>query len=130
MFRSPKKHANLFALLRNIARFTALSFLVLLMFPWFLSNALSEVGGDPKVGKEIYMKRCASCHGREGEGLGKQTNIPTFNDAKYMAARSDDELLAKIATGGEGTGMPAFNSILSDETRRHVLAFIRTLPRL
>ena len=75
------------------------------------------------------MKRCASCHGREGEGLGNQTNLPNFNDPKYMAAKSDDELLAKITTGGDGTGMPAFKSILSEETRRHVMAFIRTLPR-
>lgn len=102
---------------------------LLLCSPLMVSPVFPQAAGDPSIGKVVYEKRCASCHGRKGEGLGSKTNIPNFTDAQYMATRSDEELLSKIRKGGEGTGMPAWNSILSEEDHRHVLAYIRTLPR-
>jgi len=40
-------------------------------------------------------------------------------------AKSDDALLATIAAGVEGKGMPPFAQVISTDERRDVLAFIR-----
>jgi len=91
--------------------------------------AHAEPNGDPKLGKAIYLKRCASCHGQNGDGLGFRSALPNFSDAKTMAQKSDRELLDKISNGGKGTGMPAWKKVLSEPERRNVLAYIRTLAR-
>jgi mono/diheme cytochrome c family protein len=92
-------------------------------------DALAEPGGDPKLGKAIYTKRCASCHGQNGDGLGSGSTLPNFSDAKTMAEKTDRELLDKISNGGRGTGMPAWKKVLSESERRNVLAYIRALAR-
>ena len=40
-------------------------------------------------------------------------------------AKSDETLLATIAAGVEGKGMPPFAQVISVDERRDVLAFIR-----
>jgi mono/diheme cytochrome c family protein len=92
-------------------------------------TAHAESGGDPKLGKAIYTKRCASCHGQNGDGLGFRSALPNFSDAKTMAGKTDQELFDKISNGGKGTGMPAWKKVLSQAERRNVLAYIRTLAR-
>lgn len=86
----------------------------------------AESPGDAKLGKAIYVKNCVACHGQRGDGLGSRSSLPNFTDAKAMAAKTDQELFDKISTGGKGTGMPAWNTILTEQDRRHVLAYIRT----
>jgi mono/diheme cytochrome c family protein len=87
----------------------------------------AESRGDAKLGKVIYVKRCASCHGQKGDGLGFRSNLPNFTDAKTMSGKTDQELFDKISNGGKGTGMPAWKKVLSEQDRWHVLAYIRTL---
>jgi mono/diheme cytochrome c family protein len=82
--------------------------------------------GDAAAGKGIYDKYCASCHGRGGKGIG---TLPNLSDGRYMAGRTDVQLLDKIAKGGQGSGMPSWEKLLSDQQRRDVLAYIRTLAK-
>ncbi|HEY5595114.1 MAG TPA: cytochrome c [Nitrospiria bacterium] len=98
------------------------SFLLLL-----IQIGLAETRGDAKVGKGIYMKNCASCHGQKGEGLGLLSTLPNFADAKSMMGKTDKELFDKITTGGKGTGLPAWGKLLTEQERWHVLAYIRAL---
>ena len=74
----------------------------------------------------IYAKNCAACHGQNGVGLGNRSSLPNFTDGKAMAAKTDQELFNKISNGGKGTGMPAYNKVLAEQDRWHVLAYIRT----
>jgi mono/diheme cytochrome c family protein len=87
----------------------------------------AESRGDAKLGKILYAKNCVSCHGPKGAGLGFRSTLPNFTDAKAMAGKTDEDLFNKISNGGKGTGMPAWNKVLSDPERWHVLAYIRTL---
>jgi len=102
---------------------------IALVSPLLLQTALSDPRGDPKLGKGIYDKRCASCHGQKGDGLGFKSALPNFSDAGEMAKKTDQELFNKITNGGKGTGMPAWKKVLSDAERWDVLAYIRTLAR-
>lgn len=99
------------------------AFIVLLL----IETVGAESRGEAKLGKMIYFKRCAACHGQKGDGLGFRSNLPNFTDAKAMAGKTDQELFDKISNGGKGTGMPAWKKILSEQDRWHVLAYIRTL---
>jgi len=82
--------------------------------------------GDAKAGKAIYQKHCAACHGRMGKGIGA---LPDLSDPRTLADRSDETLFNKITKGGQGSGMPAWGSVLSEQQRWDVLAFIKTLAK-
>ena len=74
----------------------------------------AESRGDAKLGKMIYAKNCVSCHGQKGDGLGLRSTLPNFTDAKVMAVKTDAELFDRISNGGKGTGMPAYNKVLTE----------------
>ncbi len=75
----------------------------------------------------IYMKRCAQCHGEEGDGLGiaAERMYPAPRDFtlglfKYKTTDSNSEfpsdadLAATIRNGLPGTAMPGWKTILTD----------------
>lgn len=89
--------------------------------------------GAPERGRPIFEARCASCHGLQGRGDGPQAPFLSPRPASLVSAatsvKSDAELLAVIANGKPRTAMPAWKTELSEEERRDVLAYIRTLIR-
>ena len=93
---------------------------------FLIETGHAESRGDAKLGKMIYVKNCISCHGQKGDGLGSRSSLPNFTDAKAMTVKTDQELFNKISNGGKGTGMPAYNKVLAEQDRWHVLAYIRT----
>lgn len=93
----------------------------------FLIDARGESVGDPLSGRAIYLKNCAHCHGKRGEGLGPRASMPNFSDPKYMVGKNDRELFEKITRGGQGTGMPSFGKSLDEKERWNVIAYLRTL---
>jgi mono/diheme cytochrome c family protein len=99
----------------------------MLIFLLLIKAGHAESRGDAKLGKILYAKYCVSCHGQKGDGLGSRSTLPNFTDATATAAKTDQELFNKISNGGKGTGMPAWNKVLSEQERWHVLAYIRTL---
>lgn len=108
---------------RSIGLLIGSAFIFLLL----IETGRAEPRGDAKLGKIVYAKHCAACHGQKGDGLGSRSTLPNFTDAKAMAAKTDQELFNKISSGGKGTGMPAWNKVLSEQDRWHVLVYIRTL---
>ena len=75
------------------------------------------------AGEGIYRLYCAACHQPDGRGIpGGAAN---FRDDPTRLAKPDAELLAVIAGGLEGKGMPAFGEILPAGQRRAVLAYLR-----
>ncbi len=89
--------------------------------------------GDPERGKPIFEQRCAVCHGPQGRGDGPEAPFLSPRPASLISAatsvKSDAELLATIANGKPRTAMPAWKDVLSEQERRDVLAYIRSLVR-
>jgi mono/diheme cytochrome c family protein len=85
-------------------------------------------------GKQVYEANCAGCHGIEGNGKGPAAaalNPPPRNfvkaDFKYG---SDDASLTKtIENGVQGSAMPPWKGVLSDEQIKSVIAYIRTFKK-
>jgi mono/diheme cytochrome c family protein len=77
-------------------------------------------------GRRVYLTFCVACHQADGRGGG----IPGFAAADFVGdktrlSKTDEVLLATIASGIEAKGMPPFGQVISPAERRDVLAFIR-----
>ena len=110
----------------------------LLLLTWCMGVPLtamtvSATSGVPEAGKLIYEQRCAVCHGPQGRGDGPEAPFLSPRPGSLVSAgtsvKSDADLLAVIANGKPRTAMPAWKDLLTDEQRRDVLAYIRTLVR-
>lgn len=82
-------------------------------------------------GAELYARRCASCHGKEGKGdtaIGKKKGLRALGSPEVQA-QTDTELTARIAEGGSSEDRQhAFKEKgLSDEDISELVTFIRAL---
>ena len=97
--------------------------------------AEDEVG----LGQKVYEVRCMHCHGIEGKGDGAAAPFLdpkprdfTRGQFKIRSTMSgflptDDDLFKTVSEGMPGTSMPAWKELLSEEERREVVDYIKTL---
>jgi mono/diheme cytochrome c family protein len=94
------------------------------------------------VGKTIYERNCAHCHGTAGDGNGfgapHLTPAPRdFTTAQFKfrttptgALPTDDDLYRVVTRGLNGTGMPPWQYLLTDDERWAVVDYLKTFsPR-
>lgn len=83
------------------------------------------------AGRKIYLKRCAACHGKIGNGDGHDAVDLGIHPAKFsdptLREESDGALYWKISVGKKP--MPDYASRLSPTDRWNVINFLRTLTR-
>ncbi len=103
------------------------------------SEAASEGGAlDEEAVEALYMKRCAHCHGEDGDGLGPAAEFMypkprdfTLGTFKYKTTHadnefpSDDDLRATIRDGLPGTSMPGWKTILNDAEVDALIHYIK-----
>jgi len=101
----------------NVRR-AAISFLLTLI-------AVSSVAAQtPDAGRQVFVGRCAGCHGSDGNGGELGPGI-----ANRVPLRSDADLATLLKQGLPGAGMPSFGT-LTDQESADVVRFVRTLrPR-
>jgi mono/diheme cytochrome c family protein len=84
------------------------------------------------VGKTLFAKHCASCHGKKGLGDGSKApelkgDLGDFSSAEFQK-QTDGELFYKMIDGRDD--MPAFvKKIASEEDRWLIVNFVRTLKK-
>jgi mono/diheme cytochrome c family protein len=90
--------------------------------------------GDPDHGATLYKRYCSGCHGADGRG-GAHTFMPhvqNLTEKDYIELVPDGYLYQVIAEGGEAVGknsyMPAWESTLSEQDIKDIIAHIRALP--
>lgn len=73
--------------------------------------------------KALYLMRCASCHGENGEGrIG-----PNLSDEYWLNGDSAVEsLVTMIAEGQVKKGMPAWKNLFHADDIRELAAYIKT----
>ena len=106
------------------------------------SHIPDHVWTDPKMiakGKEIFMAKCALCHGEKGDGKGPASaNLALkpadLTDAKMVAEMAGNFWLWRVSEGGlvepfksKGSVMPAWKGELSMHDRWAVIAYAHTL---
>lgn len=83
------------------------------------------------AGQKIYLRRCAACHGKAGNGDGPDAADLGLHPAKFsdpkLRQESDGTLFWKITKGKKP--MPDYGSRLSPTDRWNVINFLRTLTK-
>lgn len=83
-------------------------------------------------GKEIYIERCESCHGVDGDGEGPMSKSLDPKPGSLIEGEMSDQYLHwRITEGGMmdpfNSVMPAWKTILSDDQIGKVIVFIRSM---
>ena len=102
--------------------------------------ANAEDTSEVAMGKALYMRWCASCHGRrlQGQPLWQLTDeylgrrAPAHDETGHTWQHSDEELFSMTKYGrlpstspDVPSSMPAFNEVLSDPEILAIMAFIK-----
>lgn len=95
-----------------------------------LVYAAPLIATEAAAGKEVFAKKCASCHGAAGEGkdaIAKMMKVELRHlGSKEVQAKSDAQLKKDIA---EGNGKMKPIKDLDDKSVNDVIAHLRTLAK-
>lgn len=84
-------------------------------------------------GRVYYAQLCVSCHGVRGDGLGewayRVAPRPADLTRERTRQRSDAQLYEIISEGLPGTAMIGWKRHLSEQQRRQVVVYVRSLSR-
>jgi mono/diheme cytochrome c family protein len=89
------------------------------------------VDGDAQVGKGLFEKHCATCHGPRGKGDGLEIVGAEVADLTSAATQRklNMDLLKTIHEGRPEKVMPTWKWRLSEQQSKDVLAYVRTLRK-
>ncbi len=80
-------------------------------------------------GDVLFAANCASCHGKEGEGV----DAPALNSQQFLTSATDDQIASLIAHGIPGTPMSAysldFGGFLTLQQMDAIATFLRSLEK-
>jgi len=105
--------------------------LATLMFVAILSYSTASLGaGNAAAGKDVFMKKCASCHGQAGEGkdaIAKTLKVELRHlGSKEVQAKSDADMKQYIV---EGNGKMKAVKDVDAKQADDIIAFVRTLTK-
>src|SRR6202040_840103 len=85
------------------------------------SSAMAVAHPPADTGRQVFVGRCAGCHGSDGNGgeLGPAVT-------SRVPSRTDQELTTLLGQGLPAAGMPAF-STLSETDTADLVRYLRTL---
>ena len=99
------------------------------MIAWLTTGTIAAAG-DVAAGKELFVKKCASCHGVNGEGkdaIAKMMKVEMKHlGSKEVQAKSDADLSKSMR---EGTGKMKPVADLKEKDLQDVVSFLRTLAK-
>ena len=93
--------------------------------------------GQAALGKAVYARACAPCHGVAGDGRGPQARwlspkprdltrgLYRFKATPLTALPTDDDLYRVVAEGLPGSSMPGWKRAMSREEMRQVVHYIK-----
>ena len=96
------------------------------------ANPVKSSDASIAAGKDLFQKKCASCHGKTGLGDGTKaaelkTEPGNFSKADFQK-QSDGSLFYKISEGRDD--MPSFKKKIEDKNEIwNVVNFLRTLKK-
>lgn len=97
-----------------------------------LPNPITRTVDSVRIGGQVYLNNCATCHGADARGGGPLADTtpvrppPLVGPGSHLDDHTDGDLHYFIAFGLPG-GMPAWAGTLSDEEIWHVVNFLRDL---
>lgn len=117
----------------------ALYFATLLFAGGGGQRATPSDGADLRVGRTVYQNVCEACHGSKGRGDGKKAKELGFAPRNFTLGAfkcrctpsgqppADEDLYRTVTRGLPGTPMEAHQKDLTEQERRAVVLFVKTL---
>jgi cytochrome c oxidase cbb3-type subunit 3 len=87
-----------------------------------LASVVVAEGG----GKELFDRKCAMCHGKDGVAKTMAKGAGNFNDPTWQAANSA-AAIDQVITNGKGTKMMPYKEKLKPEEIKALAEYIKTL---
>ena len=116
------------ALSRSVVRAgSLLGLLVLVAVP-----AMAQKTVSPAKAKELFLQKCALCHGKEGQpnAIFAKQGVRAFVGAEWQKDRTDEQIKTSILKGRPGTAMVSFEKELKPEEVEALVKLIRAFgPR-
>src|ERR1700685_2511564 len=98
-----------------------------------MKNPLPETEEVVRQGQEVFLGSCAQCHGADARGdtdIGRHMDPPAMDlSSPHVQHWSDAELFWIIQNGVRLTGVPSWQSSISETDTWKLALFIHTLPR-
>ncbi len=110
--------------------------------PPFLDVAIPArpvaTAGTVEQGRHLYDTNCVQCHGEEGKGngYGAPFLVPPprdftggqfkFRSTSSGALPTDQDLFRTISRGADGTGMPPWKYLLTDDERWALVDYVKS----
>jgi mono/diheme cytochrome c family protein len=98
-----------------------------------IKNPVASTAESVSAGKQIYLRRCASCHAASGEGGPGNDLIPaapSLVDAQWDHGASDGEIFDSIKNGvGPDFNMVPFKDTLKDDEIWNVVNYLRSIAK-
>lgn len=96
------------------------------------TNPIAMSEESVNKGHEVFFTFCSGCHGRRADGRGMQALnlIPkpqNLRNAEFVAYLDDERIFSSISGGVRGTAMPAFEMMINEQNRWHVINYVRSL---
>ena len=97
-----------------------------------MKNPVAQGDVSTKAGMALWVKNCASCHGKAGLGDGVKaralkTNPGDFSKAGYQS-QTDGELFYKTKNGRGD--MPKYDGKITDDEIWNLINYTRTLKKV
>lgn len=109
---------------------TLMPFLVAISLSVAFSASVSRSSQRLPDGDVLFLKNCASCHGKDGRAKtfkAKFNHARNLTDPKWQAAISDEHMYESILHGKDK--MPAFGKKLSENEVAALVTYVRMLKR-
>ena len=98
-----------------------------------MKNPVASTAESVSAGKQIYLRRCASCHAASGEGGPGNDLIPaapSLVDAQWDHGASDGEIFDSIKNGvAPDFNMVPFKDTLKDDEIWNVVNYVRSIAK-
>lgn len=88
------------------------------------ANPLAGRHSAAAGGKKLFLRECAECHDKDGNGIAKKHSADL--QLPVVQQQSDGTLFWKITNGNTNRGMPSFSK-LPEPQRWQIVLFLRTL---
>jgi mono/diheme cytochrome c family protein len=99
-----------------------------------VKDPLPETDEVVNQGQQVFLESCAFCHGADAHGqtsIGRNMYPPAMDlHSAHVQHWSDGELFWIIRNGVRLTGMPSWQSTISDDDTWKLARFIHSLPRV
>lgn len=96
------------------------------VFAAFADMSLEDMAREPgaiRLGRNLYLNNCATCHGSDARGA---TGFPNLTDGSWMYGGSPEAIQATITNGRIGV-MPAQGALLGEEGTKAVVEYVLSL---